>query len=171
MVERCQALLCWQVGPEGVLLAVFVPLLELVVVLPDEVSSDLVVEDSLDRLYLVVDRKPDQHFGLPVLVVVHHRRRRDRVLEELIAQQVPNFQLFYVDVELFLRFLLAHFRQLPQLFGNLQVHRPLKYPDGNFQVSVIRLVVLFRVLVLLVMDVGYVGVDEERVVLGLIREE
>lgn len=126
LIDGSQSLFSHQVWGQPKLLSVFMPLLEPIIVLPNEVSADFMIEHSLHRVLSVLNWQTNDNPTHPIAIVMDHTGRGDRVLNELIAQQISRIEVFDVLIKSSLNFLPGQKGRLFELVNDICLQRFLK---------------------------------------------
>lgn len=127
LIKGSQALLSLQVWCQSPLLTIFVPFLASLVVLAQEVSSDLVVHDSFDCSHTITDWQSNQYSTHTINIVMHYTGRRYRILNEFISQRTLNSQMLNIRVKGQRCFLLSQHIRISKHLRQLNLPRSLKY--------------------------------------------
>lgn len=76
------------------------PLLQSIIILPDEVCPNLVIKHTLNGVRSIPDGQADHDSAHPIAVVVDHAGWRDGILDKLVTQQFLDLQFVNILVEL-----------------------------------------------------------------------
>lgn len=88
MVDSGKTLFCHQVRRQPELLSILVPLLQSIVMLPDEVSPNLMVKNSFHCVVSVLDRQAYHDSAHAIAVVVDDACWGNCVLDEFVGKQI-----------------------------------------------------------------------------------
>lgn len=99
LIDRRQSFFSLQERLQVKLFPVLIPLLVPIIMFSEKMRANLMIHHALNGLLPVMNRQPNHHLTVRLLVVMHHTRRRYRVLCKLIRQQISYLQLFQILVK------------------------------------------------------------------------
>jgi hypothetical protein len=76
-----------------------VPFLQPIIILPDEVCANLVVENSFNGGGSILDGQTDHDPAHAITVVMDDAGWCDGILHKLVTQQILDLQLLYIIIE------------------------------------------------------------------------
>jgi len=134
-------------------------------------SANLMIHDSLNCLFSVVNGKSNHNFTIALLIVVYHRCRCDGILSELVRKKIIYLQAFYVKVECFRGLFQSKRIWWCQKFMHLNFLWFFKNLQGQGKITLVWRVILFHILVLLIIQVGYIRVKKKGIIVTITLEE